>query len=495
MDILLGLDVGTTNCKVGAYTPAGERVAEAGRPTPTHRPRPQRAEYDVEELWNNLAGAIREVVARVGDPARIRGVAVASMGEAGVPLDEADRVLYPAIAWFDPRTEPQAAWWEEHFGRHELFALTGLPLHPMYSLCKIMWLREQEPDVFCRMKHWLCLEDYVLHRLSGEHATDYSVAGRTMAFDLLHAAWSTRILEAAQIDPTVFPIAYPGGMAIGSVTARAASETGLAKGTPVVTGGHDHCCGSLAVGAYEPGMLLDSTGTSEALLLTTDRPVLTPEVCDANFSYEPHVVPGRYATMGVVMAAGVVIDWVKDLLGEEDYEPLFTAAAESPPGANGLFLLPNFRGCFTPMLDVQARGALVGLTDAHTRGEVFRAALEGICYELKNNVATLERLLGTEVRELRAIGGAARSNLWLQLKADVTGKPVEVPAVTEGTCLGAALLAGLGAGLFADAQEATQRTYRAAQRVDPDPERSAIYERHFQAVYARLYPALREVME
>jgi xylulokinase len=503
MDLLLGIDVGTTNCKAMVYDVQGNKVAGASRPTPTLFPRVGWAVYDPQQLWEVVSQALREVVAQVGDPRQIRALAVASMGEAGIPLDDKGNPLYPAIAWFDPRSEPQSRWWAEVVGALRVYQITGLPLHPMYSLNKIMWLRDNEPQVYRSMARWLCLEDFVIYKLSGGYATSHSIASRTMAFDLLQREWSQELLGLADVDPEILPPAYPSGAKVGEVIPQAALENGLAAGTAVVTGGHDHVCGALALGVFEEGLMLDSTGTAEAIILSCEKPLLAQELLEAGFAYECHVAPGRYVLLGVIITSGAVVEWFKEQLGQEEvrqaelwgrsvYDLLLEEAEGSEPGARGLFLLPHLAGSCTPGNDPCSKGAFLGLTRAHTKGDLIRAIIEGLCYELRLNLDTLQELTGIGVEKLRAIGGATKSEFWLQTKADVTGKVVECLAIEEATSLGAALLAGMGAGLYRDEKEAVAQIQAGRRLFVPDQRRQTIYEDYYQ-IYCQIYPTLREL--
>ncbi|MDP9366993.1 MAG: FGGY family carbohydrate kinase, partial [Chloroflexota bacterium] len=263
--LLVGVDVGTTNVKAVVYEPDGGAVAVAVVPTPTHYPRPSWAFYRPDELWAQTVKALREALAKVDDPRRVAGIAITSMGEAGVPVDVAGDPTFDAIAWFDTRTEPQVAWLEREIGREALFATTGLSLQPIWSLCKLLWLRENEPEAFSRTARWLNIADYIAYRLCGVQATDLSLASRTMALDLAHLRWSDDLLGAVGLSRDLLAPLAQSGTRLGNVTAESVRETGLPVGTPVSAGGHDHVCGALAVGVIEPGEVLNSLGTAEAL--------------------------------------------------------------------------------------------------------------------------------------------------------------------------------------------------------------------------------------
>ena len=491
-DILVGIDLGTTNLTVVAFDVAGEMVAQASRPTPTYHPRAEWTEHDPDRLWERLCEAMREVVSAVGDADRIAGLAIASMGEAGVPLDREGRALYPVIGWHDPRTQPQADRWADSFGDPRTYQITGTPIDYIYSLNKLLWLREHEPDVARRIHKFLCMEDYVIFRLTGELATDLSMASRTMALDMAAEQWSTEIMAAADIDIDIWPPLHESGEIVGRVTAAASAATGLAADTPVVTGGHDHTCGMLAAGVLEPGMMLDSSGTVEGMWFPLAEPLLRDELREAGYAHEHHVVPGLYLISGSVMTSGVLLDWAKETFGFDSIEQMTSAAAAVAPGAGGVAILPHFRGSTTPISDPRSRGAIIGLTMSTNRAAVARAVMEAVAFEMRTNLEFLRRWLPQPLTQIRGIGGGARSDVWLQIKADVLGHPIERPTVTEGTALGAALLAGVGVGVYRDHRAAAglipvERTF------EPDPDAHARYAEIHDRVYRALYPTLRAV--
>ncbi|MGE5623417.1 MAG: FGGY-family carbohydrate kinase [Methanocella sp.] len=487
---LIGIDVGTTHWKVVAYDRRGEAAAAFRCPGLVRETPDGGAVHDPEELWQAVAGGIREVVAALPARSGVTGVAVASVGEAGVLLDRADRPVGSSLVWYDPRTEPQARAWRERFPDRELYAVTGFAPQHIASVNKLVWLRENEPFAFARAAHWLCLADYVAFRLSGEKVMDYSLASRTGLFDLHRREWSGRLLAGAELDLALFPPLAPSGTAIGGVTRVAAALTGLAEGTPVCTGGHDHICGALAAGVAAPGAVLDSTGTAEAVLTVLDAPVTAPELCQAGLSLGCHVARGRYYLLGTIATAGAVVEWLKDLLGE-DYAGLTARAAAAPPGSDGLLFLPHLRGTVLPV-DPLSRGAFVGLTAAHTKSHLARAALEGVCHELRALLTLLAQFSGTEAEPVTAVGGAVKNPFWLRLKADVTGREFLVPEVEEATALGAALLAGLGTGVWTTEREAAQALARRATRLYPEAETAAAYALAHR-VYLKLYPLLKGV--
>lgn len=494
MPYLMGIDVGTTHCKAGIYDADGREVSMAITETPVTNGEGGAAVHDPEALWQSICRVARSALAQAEEreksPIRLDGVSVASMGEAGVPLDEHGSPLYPIIAWYDPRTAPQAKWWEETLGADKVFRATGLPLNPIFSLNKIMWLKEHEPEVIGRMRKWLSVADYVYFRLSGAIATEYSLASRTMALDLNARRWSEAFVASAGISADQLPDLYPSGTVVGHVSREAEEQCGIPAGTPVVTGGHDHVCGALGAGIIDAGGMLDSCGTAESLLGVFPGGISAVE-SGRGFAIGCHVVPGKYYLMGGLASSGVAMDWITGLFGAnaganaKAYAELMQEAASTSVGARGLVFLPHLRGSGPPVRDPSSRGAFLGLRPHHKQPELVRAVVEGLCLELRLTFDAASAVLESKPRYLRAIGGGTKNRFWLQTRADVLGVSIEVPQVKESTTLGAALLAGIGVGLYAGAHDAVRRTYQAAELV--------VGREEVHARYCALYEVFREV--
>jgi len=504
MDYLLGIDLGTTNSKAIIFDLEGEIISTASCSTKTHYEENNRAYYHPEEIWEMVCELIRRVLLPVGNPQWIRALAISSMGEAGIPVDEKGKWLYPAIAWFDTRTEPQTRWWQQNYDLRKLNRITGLPLHPMFSINKIMWLKDNEPNIFHGMKKWLCMPDYLIFRLTGEYATDFSIATRTMAFNLERRRWSEEILAVVNINPEVMPPIYPSGTIVGKVNSQVASQTGLVAGTLVVTGGHDHVCGAFAMGIVEEGSVLDSSGTSESLFVCMDRARLNLRHYRSKFSSGCHVAGNKYYLFGGMQISGGVVEWFKEQFGKEEkilagekgsniYDLLMQEAEKSPPGCSGLFFLPHLWGSGPPSRDPYSRGAYIGLTTYHTRADFIRAVIEGLCYELRYTLESIEKVWGRKAAILRGIGGGFRNRFWRQLKADATGRLYEIPEVSEASALGAALLAGIGAGIYSSEKEALSRIKYDRELIYPRPHLQKTYQHYYQNIYLKLYPTLKSI--
>jgi xylulokinase len=467
----------------------------ASQPTPTHYPRPGWAYYRPEEIWQTVVTVIRGALTDVPDPAEIAGVAVAAVGEAGVLLDAAGQATADSIAWFDTRTRPQAEWLAEHIGKDELFTRSGLSLQPIFSLNKILWHREHEPAAWWRSRRWLMLGDYVAFRLGGEQATDLSLASRTLMLNLREKKWDERTLAQAEIDPGLVAPLVPGGTALGRISAEAAEATGLPRTAVVAAGGHDHVCGALAAGVTRPGQTLNSLGTAEALFLPLDEPLTDPQAGREGYTQGAHVVGGRFYAFAGQYTSGASIEWVRDLLGTQDdplaYDEMVAGAARVPAGSLGVVFLPHLRLAAPPYDDPKSRGALIGLTADVGRDEVTRAVFEGLALESRN---TYEPLLSypqvTVPSSVVAIGGGTRNALLMQIKASVMNLSHRVIEAEEATALGAALLGGLGAGVYRDVDEAVAAMRYGQRQVEPEPGQVEMYETIYQRVYRGFYPAV-----
>ncbi len=502
MDYLMGIDLGSTSLKAVVYDLDGRAVAAGSRPTEKCHPDAAHPEWTVwqpEQIWGGTSAAIREALGGVDDPRAVRAVAVSGMGMDGLPVDAEGRWLYPFISWHDPRTAPQLAWWAEHVGIERTFAIGGNPVWPINSALRIRWMMEHQPEIIARADKWLLIEDFVNFLLTGRRVTDYSMASCTMLFDQRRLEWSEELIAASGIERRLLCEVLPSGTVIGEVTAEASQATGLAQGTPVVLGGHDHLCGALPVGVYAPGRVLDVVGTWEIVTAITAQPVLDVRLQRAGMTVQAHVARHRHATWGANVAAEM-LEWYAQHYGSpaagkasheggSTWEHLMAQAAASPPGARGVMFLPHMSGAACPTVDAKSLGALVGLSTRATAGDVVRAIIEGLNYQFLDILTAMENCLGIRAERIVAVGGGTRNRFWMQSKADVAGLPIEVPQIEEATPLGAAILAGMGVGLYRDEEEAFRRVYRPGVVYQPDPQRAEQYTAGF-AIYRQLYPAL-----
>lgn len=496
MTYLLGIDVGTTGTRALITDDSG---VVAGAATVDHAPfaspRTGWAEQHPDDWWR----ACRAAVPRVLETAGLDASAIAAVGFSGqmhgaTLLDGSGAVVRPALIWCDQRTQAECDDITERVGRRRLIELTSNPALTGFTAPKLLWVRRHEPDAWARVRRVLLPKDYVRFRLTGLHATDVADASGTLLFDVGGRRWSKEMLRALDLDAALLPEAFEGPQTTGSVSAAGAAATGLVAGTPVVAGGGDQAAGAVGMGIVQPGAVSVTTGTSGVVFAATDRPSLDPDGRVHTFC---HAVPGRWHVMGVTQAAGLSLRWFRDRFGSgpddgrDPYERLADEAMRVPAGADGVLWAPYLMGERTPHLDPQARAALVGLAASHERGHVIRAILEGVAFSLRDSLEIL-REMQVPVEAIRVGGGGARSALWRQVQADVYGQAVETVAAEEGAAYGAALLAGVGVGVWPNVDEACSQVVRTASRTEPDAQASATLADRYR-VFRQLYPALKSL--
>jgi xylulokinase len=482
--VLVGIDVGTTGVKGVAISATGEVVARVEIGYELSIPQPGWAEQDPEDWWRASELALASLGDQLGEQGgreAIAGIGLSGQMHGLVCLDAERRVLFPAILWNDQRTGEECAEIERRVGLERLIRLTGNRALPGFTAPKLLWLRRHEPDVYARIRHVLLPKDYVRLRLTGELAIDAADASGTLLFDVAKRAWSEEVLEALEIPAEWLP------RVLESPEASGLTQTGV----PVAAGAGDQQAGALGVGVVRPGPLSVVLGTSGVVFAALDRYACDREARVHAFC---HAVPGVWEAMGVMLSAAGSLRWLRDaLVPGAGYEELTAEAARWQPGVEGLLFLPYLQGERTPHADPNARGAFTGLSLVHDRGALVRAVLEGVAFGLRDSLELL-RELGVEPESGRASGGGARSRLWLEIVASVLGMPLELTAVEEGAAYGAALLGGIAAGVFSDAEEAVLACVRVRDRVEPNHEWQESYERGY-ARFRALYPALRALEE
>ncbi len=490
MPLFLGLDVSTTATKAVLVGDDGRVAGEAAtaHAAPT-APVPLGSEQDPADWWRAAQASVRRVLEETGT----RGADVAGVGLTGqmhglVMLDAAGAVLRPALLWNDGRAHAECdAIRQAVGGLGRLVALTGNDAFAGFTLPKLLWVRAHEPEVYARTAQVLLPKDYVRYRLTGGYATDRAGAGGTLMLDLASRDWSADVLGALGVPAAWLPPTHEGTAVTGPVSAAAAAATGLAAGTPVVAGGGDQAAGAVGGGAVTPDVWALALGTSGVVFAPAEAPRVAPEGRAHAF---PHAVPGRWHLMGVMLSAAGAFQWYRDTLAPGVGFPELVAEAEPvAPGAEGLTFLPYLTGERTPHADVDARGAFVGLSARHTRGHLTRAVLEGVAFGLADNLRLLEDAGLPRPAALRASGGGTKSALWRQILADALGVRLEAPSSTEGAAFGAALLAGVGAGAWADVDAACAAAVRVTAVTEPD---AAERYREPLARFRALYPALRD---
>lgn len=502
MDCLVGIDVGSTSMKALIYDPDGNVLSQASAPQESvaqDSAHPGWQVYLPEQIWGGIASAIHQAVDNLRPDMHIRAAAVTGLGADAVPLDEKGEPLYPFINWLCTRTTPQYEWWLDHVGLEKTFQITGWQPFVWSTVLRFMWLKENEPELAKQVRQWLIVEDYVNYRLTGKYSTDFTDASPTLLLDQKKLDWSDELLQVAGLERELFPKPQQSGSYIGDVTPEASQKTGLPVGTPIFQGGHDYLIGALAANIIEPGRILDVTGTWELVLTPTKTLNLDEDLRKMGLTIEAHAAPDTYCIWGGGTAANMM-EWYKDLYSTAEmhsgsgsvWQHLMKEADNSPAGANGIFFLPHFNGTTCPTLDPRSLGAFLGLNDTTSRSDMIRAVVEGLDYAFVDMLRALEKGSGRKADVITAIGGAVRNEFWMQNKADTSGCVIETPQLEEATALGAAMLAGVGVGIYADLEEAAQRVSRPGRRFEPNPELVPVYAELFE-IYKEIQPALSGV--
>ena len=487
MTTLLGLDIGTTGARCVALDEGGNLVAEATAEYPIYSPNPGWSEQRPEDWWQASCQVIAQVAARVGRD--IAAIGLTGQMHGAVFLDNHDEVIRPALLWNDQRTAAQAATITERVGARRLTEIAGNPALTGFQAPKILWLRDEEPRAYERVASVLLPKDHVRLRLTGERATDASDASGTLLLDLKERTWSGEILDALEIPVGWLPRVFEGPDRTGQVRQDISNELGLGHQLPVAAGGGDNAAAAVGNGIIRDGLASCSIGTSGVLFAHSDT--LSPDPSGRLHAF-CHAVPDRYHLMGVTLSAGGALRWWRDLVGKTDYEELSELASQSPPGAEGLLFLPYLTGERTPHLDPGARGAFFGLTSRHNVSHLTRAVMEGVAFSLRDSLEIMVAL-GTNPTQIRATGGGARSPLWRQLLADVFGRPIVRTLAVEGPASGAALLAGVTAGVFENVEEACAGISLRPDVCEPETNRARLYDDYY-AAYRELYPATASTM-
>ena len=485
--MVIGLDIGTSGARAVALNESGEVVAEAAQEYPLLSPRPGWTEQNPEDWWLASRKVLSEVAAST--KGNVDGIGLTGQMHGSVFLDANDQVIRPALLWNDQRTAAQCIEITDRVGRERLLAIAGNPALTGFQAPKLLWLREAEPANYKRIAHVLLPKDFIRLRLAGEYATDASDASGTLLLDLRQRSWSAEILDALELRGKWFPTVYEGPDETGRLRGDAAADLGLPAGIPIAAGGGDNAAAAVGSGIVEAGLASSSIGTSGVIF--THTPQFTPDPSGRLHAF-CHAVPGAYHLMGVTLSAGGSLQWWRHVLGDHEYDALIELAESAPIGSEGLVFLPYLSGERTPHMDASARGAFFGLTTRHGLNHLTRAVMEGVTYSLADCLQVIIEL-GVEVRQVRALGGGARSHLWRQIQADVFGLPVHRTSVDEGPAYGAALLAGVTAGHFKTVSDAVSVVRLRPEVAEPNPESAQLYSRYLR-IYRDLYPATAAAM-
>ena len=484
---LLGIDIGTSACKVAVFDEDGKVLAQANRPYRVYYPQNGWAEQNPEEWWEAICDAVREALSEESVSAeQIKGIGVDGQSWSAIPVDENGSVLHNTPIWMDTRARHLCEKVKKEIGTDEIFRVAGNDFLPSYVTPKLLWFKEERPEVFQKTHKFLQSNSYIVMKLTGEMSQEYSQCYGIHFFHMEKLSYDMALAEKMGLSPDMMPKLYGCDEIVGSVAEEAAKKTGLKAGTPVVAGGLDAACGALGAGVYRPGETQEQGGQAGGMSICTDKALSHKALILGT-----HVVPGLWLLQGGTVGGGGALKWFRqELGGGMSFDELTAEAAEAPPGSDGVLFLPYMAGERSPIWNPDAKGVFYGLSFDKTRGHLIRSVLEGVAFSLEHNLRTAAET-GIHVDTLNAMGGASNSVLWTQIKADVTGKTIRVPSSDTATTLGAAILAGVGCGIYGSYGEAVNRTIRMTRVQEPNPENKAVYDRAMER-YLRLYEDLKE---
>lgn len=497
--LLLGIDIGTSSCKVDLFEPGGRRVAGASEAYPVYYPGTGMAEQNPDQWWTAVCTAVRRLLEQAGaDPGYIAAIGVDGQSWSAIAIDGDGQVLCNTPIWTDTRAQAQCDQAIAQVGEERLFTCGGNPMKPAYTLPKVLWYRDCRPEVYGRADKILQSNGYIGYRLTGEIAQDLCQSYGYQCFDMKKGCWDEAIIRELGVRRSLLPEIVPCSQVIGRVTAQAARETGLSEGIPVVAGGLDAACGTLGAGVYRGGQTQEQGGQAGGMSICLDEYAADPRLILSR-----HVVDGTFLLQGGTVGGSGALKWLSEQLchaegdrakanGTSIFEEMSAAATAVTPGSDGLIFLPYMAGERSPIWNPDAKGVFYGLDFTKTRAHMIRAVMEGTAYALRHN-CEVAREAGAEIDRFYAMGGAANSLVWTQIKADVTGKPIEVPNTDSATTFGAAVLAGVGAGVYADFAEAVCGCVHTRRVHEPDRANRAVYDAGY-AKYRSLYEHLKDMM-
>lgn len=502
MDMILAVDLGTTAIKTSLFDEHGKLLAKAAREYELSTPTATSVELDVEVYWVAFRQTVSDILAARPDaPSRIRALGISAQGETLICADASGAALRPAIVWLDSRAQDEADALAAHFTNETCYRVTGqVSFVPTWPAAKILWLRENEPDVFRRTATFLLIEDWLIRRLTGVAVCEGSLVTSTTYWDFTRRTWWSEMLDYLGIDESRLPELRESGSPVGPILPPVARELGLDPSTIVCMGALDQAAGAIGVGNIRPGVFSENTGAALAICATVPKPTFDPA---ARMPCHYHGVPGLYMEH-TFTSGGMVLRWYRDTFcqpeieaalatGRDSYDLLGELAAGVAPGSEGLVMLPHLQGAMAPEANPRAKGVFYGFTLRHTKGHFARSIMEAIGCIVRRNLEVVESL-GIPVSEIRVLGGGARSPVWNQIKADITGRSVVITENEEAACLGAAILAGSGVGVFGSLEDATDQMVAISQRYEPIPENRAVHEDVYRA-YAELYGDLVGMFE
>lgn len=485
--LLLGIDIGTSACKVAIFEKSGKVLAQSNQPYQLYYPNPGWVEQDPEEWWSAICDGIKDVLQQSGvAPEEIAGIGIDGQSWSAIPVDKDGNCLQRTPIWMDTRARDICQRVVDEVGFDTIFQVAGNGFEPSYTTPKMIWFKENMPEVYENTYKFMQSNSYIAMKLTGAMTMDMSQGYGIHFFDMKTCTYNEELAAKLGLSVDKVPDIVPCHQVIGEVTEEAARLTGLAAGTKVVAGGLDAACGTLGAGVYLPGQTQEQGGQAGGMSICVDEALAHPKLI-----LSPHVVPDSWLLQGGTVGGGGVLRWFKqELGGDASFDDLTKMAEEIAPGSDGVVFLPYMAGERSPIWNPDAKGVYYGLGFDKTKGHMVRAALEGVAYSLEHNMRTAAET-GVKVDELVAMGGASNSILWTQIKADVTGKTIKVPTSDTATTLGAAILAGVGVGVYESFEEAVKETIVITRVQEPNMENHEIYKKSME-LYLKLYEDLKD---
>jgi xylulokinase len=495
---LIGLDIGASGCKTIVFSEEGKILGQCHREYSILHPQPGWFEQDAERVWQMAWDSLEDAIADAGRGDSPTAMAISVQSGAIIPVDRSGFSMRYAILGMDARSIEENQWLEEQFGAEELYNLTGAPLHPSNMLPKLLWLQRHEPELWKQTDYFVSYEDFLLRRFLGKPIIGHCLASCTRMYDLAKGQWAEDILDKCGIDVNRLAALGPetGGV-MGTMRLELATELGVHHNDiKIVSGGSNHACAAIGCGAIKTGSVVVSTAIDQVVATALETPALNQIMRDGNIAVSRHAAPGLYLAMSSNLNSGLLLRWFRDSLCEPQVDqakqtnsnPCDLILVDAKEGPTGLMVLPHFAGSGTPQLDAESKGAILGLTLSDNRSTIAKAILEGLSHELRINLDWM-RDGGIDINKLHVAGDSAKNPLWLQIQADICQIPLSVPDATETSCLGAALLAGTGAGVYTDLDSAISQTVKQPKLIEPKQENAAAYNKTHQT-YKKIYPAI-----
>lgn len=483
--IIGGIDVGTTGSKLTVYDDQGNYLYNSYKEYEVSRQRGEH-EIDANVIWDSVCCVLSDTAQKY----EIDAVGVTTFGETFAALDENDNILLPSMLYTDPRGEKECKTLCDILGEKKLTKISGVKPHQMYSLPKIMWIKNNRPDVFAKIKRIMLMEDYIVYKLTGYAFIDYSLAARTMAFDIRNKCWSDEILSAAGIDKNLLSTPVPAFNVAGEIRADIREMLKINKGIKIVNGAHDQVAAAVGSGVFEVGQAVDGTGTVECVTPVFDKIPENETLYDEGYSVVPYVFDNTYVCYALSFTGGATLKWFRDnLSAEKSYAVLDSSVKEEP---TEIMILPHFAGAANPYMDNGSKAAVLGLTLEHTSADIYKALMEGVTYEIMTNIEHLESF-GINLNKLFATGGGASSDVWLQIKADILNRPIAALSAKEAGASGTCMMTGVAIGAFSDLYEAKNIFVKEKKTFMPHPENVKKYQKIYGA-YKKIYDAVRPII-